>query len=55
MSIPRIFVTGTRFRITEHPGYLKAHLNGWMGWTSVWATTGEALVRRIKQIRSGGQ
>lgn len=55
MRKPKRFVSGTRFTFIEHAGFFKAHLNGWMGWTSVIADSYEHLERRIKQVRSGGQ
>jgi hypothetical protein len=48
-------VNGKLYEITEHAGYLKAQLNGYFGWTSVWADTLKILTRRIQQVRSGGQ
>lgn len=50
-----VFVSGTSYKVIERAGYLKAMLNGYFGWTSVWADTREELGRRIKRIRSGGQ
>ncbi len=57
MSKPQqtVFVNGMAYRVSEHAGYLKAALNGYFGWTSVWAPDSESLKRRIKQVRSGGQ
>lgn len=52
LSVP---VNGTTYAVTEQSGILKAALNGYFGWTSVWADTFPNLVRRIKQVRSGGQ
>ena len=46
---------GLTYRVTEHAGLLKAHLNGFLGWTTVWSDTYMNLVKRIKQARSGGQ
>lgn len=50
-----VFVSGTVYKVTERAGYLKAALNGYFGWTSVWAYDQEGLKRRIRQVRSGGQ
>lgn len=50
-----VFVNGKFYRVTERPGYLKADLNGYFGWTSVWADTYPNLVARIRLVRSGGQ
>jgi hypothetical protein len=60
MSTPQqvIFVGGKSYKVSEHSGYLKAQLNGYFGWTSVWANPKDGLLglaRRIKQVRSGGQ
>jgi len=57
MSKPqqKVFVSGTSYLVTERAGYLKAALNGYFGWTSVYAEDYKGLVRRIKQVRSGGQ
>jgi hypothetical protein len=54
-KMPRVFVSGTSYAVTERAGYLKADLSGYFGWTSVWADTYPGLVRRIRQVRSGGQ
>lgn len=51
----KVFVSGTSYKVSEHPGYLKAALNGYFGWTAVYADDYKGLVRRIKQVRSGGQ
>ena len=51
----RVFVSGTSYNVSERSGYLKADLSGYFGWTSVWADDYKGLVRRIKQVRSGGQ
>ena len=50
-----IFVLDTSYPVIERPGYIKADLHGFLGWNSVWAESYTALVRRIKQARSGGQ
>jgi hypothetical protein len=55
IKMPRVFVSGTSYAVQERSGYLKADLNGYFGWTAVWADTYAGLVRRIKQVRSGGQ
>jgi len=57
MRKPKVFiaVNGTSYAVGEKAGLLKAALNGYFGWTSVWADTYPNLVRRIKQVRSGGQ
>ena len=47
---------GTRtYRVSEHAGLLKAHLNGFFGWTSVWADSIPSLEQRIRKVRMGGQ
>jgi hypothetical protein len=51
----RVLVNGKAYLVSERSGYLKASLNGYFGWTSVWADTETGLQRRIKQVRSGGQ
>lgn len=53
--MPPVFASGKTYPVTEHAGYLKADMNGYFGWTFVWADTREGLVRRIRQVRSGGQ
>ena len=50
-----VFVSGVSYAVTERSGYLKAALNGYFGWTAVYAEDYKGLVRRIKQVRSGGQ
>lgn len=50
-----VFANGVSYRVLERSGYLKAVINGQMGWTSVWADTYTDLVRRIKQAQRGGQ
>ena len=50
----RVFVNGTSYDVTEHSGYISAALNGRFGWNAVWAETYTQLVRRIKQVLSGG-
>ena len=54
-KLPRVFVNGMSYAVTQRPGYIKADLSGYFGWTSVWADDYKGLVRRIKQVRSGGQ
>lgn len=51
----KIIVGNKSYVVTECAGYLKAALNGYYGWTSVWADNEVNLVRRIRQVRSGGQ
>jgi hypothetical protein len=51
----RHYITGTIIQFTQKVGFLKAHLNGFYGWTSIWAPEYGELVRRIKQARNGGQ
>jgi hypothetical protein len=51
----RIVVDGESYFVTERPGYLKADLDGFGGWTSVWSDTVPNLMRRIRQARRGGQ
>jgi hypothetical protein len=54
--IRSIVVSGIAYRVIESKsGNLKAYLNGYFGWTSVWAETEYDLARRIRQVRSGGQ
>ena len=48
-------VYGVDYQTVERAGIIKAYLNGYFGWTSVWADTIPAIVRRIKQVRTGGQ
>jgi hypothetical protein len=57
MRKPILFLSvGTRiYRVAEHAGSFKAHLDGYFGWTSVWADSILALEKRIRQVRSGGQ
>lgn len=50
-----VVVNGVTYMVIERPGYLKAYLKGYFGWTSVWAENETQLVRRIKNVRSGGQ
>ena len=54
-KMPRVFVNGASYAVHERSGYLKADLNGYFGWTSVWAQDYDGLKRRIRQVRSGGQ
>jgi len=53
--MPRVFVSGTSYAVVERSGYLKADLNGYFGWTSVYAQDYDGLKQRIKRVRSGGQ
>lgn len=57
MSRPRrsVFVNGRTYPVQERPGVLKADLGGLYGWTSVWADSYTALVKRIKWAMNGGQ
>jgi hypothetical protein len=48
-------VNGISYYIIERGGYFKAAINGYLGWISVWADTYPKLIRRIEQVRSGGQ
>ena len=50
-----VFVYGKSYPVFERSGYIKADLGGVLGWTSVWAETTEALVRRIKTALAEGQ
>jgi hypothetical protein len=50
-----VFINGRSYAVVERSGYFKALLNGYFGWTSVWAQTYPDLIVRIKQVRSGGQ
>lgn len=54
-ELPRVFVNGTSYVVRENAGLLKADMNGYAGWTSVWADDAEELKRRIRRVRSGGQ
>lgn len=55
LELPRVFVNGTSYAVIQRPGYIKADLSGYFGWTAVYADDYKGLVRRIKQVRSGGQ
>jgi hypothetical protein len=50
-----VSVGGIKYPVREHSEILKADLNGYYGWTTVWASTQDELERRIKRVRSGGQ
>lgn len=50
-----IFVDGRSYSVVERSGYIKADLQGILGWSSVWADDYISLVRRIRQARRGGQ
>jgi hypothetical protein len=55
-----VTVCGTVYKVIECPGYIKADMQGYFGWTSVWADSNQRdtlqnLQRRIKHVRSGGQ
>lgn len=54
MTIRSVFVNNKSYRVQETPhGCLKAHLNGILGWDTVWAETYTDLVRRIKRVLLG--
>lgn len=56
MIIRSVCVNNKSYRVHETPdGYLKAHLNGILGWDTVWAESYTQLVRRIKWVLAGGQ
>lgn len=57
MRRPKVFVpvNGVNYPVTEKAGIVKAVLNGYFGWTKVWADSYPNLARRIKQVKSGGQ
>jgi hypothetical protein len=57
MSKPqqKVLIGGIKYPVREHAEVLKADLNGYYGWTTVWASTQDELERRIKRVRSGGQ
>lgn len=56
MKIFELRVDGKYYTVVERSGYLKALLNGYFGWTSIWADTDTNLTRRIRQVRiNGGQ
>ena len=57
MSKPRrsVFVNGKSYQVQECPGILKANVGGLQGWTTVWAESYTALVKRIKWAMNGGQ
>jgi hypothetical protein len=48
-------VGGVAYQVREGVGVLKAEMNGYYGWVSVWADDSEELKRRIRRVRSGGQ
>lgn len=50
-----VVVNGVSYRVVERAGCFKAAMQGYFGWTSVWAPTEAVLTSRIKQVRSGGQ
>ena len=60
-KMPRVFVGGRSYAVTQRAGILRAELNGYFGWTNVWADATDqieaynTLARRIRQVRSGGQ
>lgn len=53
MKERRVFVSGRSYPVQEKSGYIKAHLFGIFGWTSVWAENYTQLVRRIKWALAG--
>lgn len=55
MTPMKIEVNGLTYLVVDRGGHWKATINGYLGWTSVWADTYQHLIRRIEQIRSGGQ
>jgi hypothetical protein len=50
-----VFVAGIEYNVRECGEILKADMDGYYGWTSVWAPDVDGIKRRIKQVRSGGQ
>jgi hypothetical protein len=50
MSLRSVFANGKRYPVTEHKGYLSAHLFDKRGWTSVWGQDFVELVRRIRFV-----
>jgi hypothetical protein len=50
-----VFVNGRSYKVLECSGRFKALLNGYCGWTSIWATTYPDLIVRITQAMRGGQ
>ena len=50
-----VLVGGVAYQVREGVGVLKAEMNGYYGWVSVWADDSEELKRRIRRVRSGGQ
>jgi hypothetical protein len=47
-----IVVNGKRYKVTDTPTMLKAHLNGYKGWNAVYAMQGpNALSRLIGRIK----
>ena len=50
-----VFVSGVNYPVRESAGLLKADMNGYYGWSNVWANESEELKRRIRKVRSGGQ
>lgn len=59
MTIRSVCVNGKSYLVQETAhGYLKAHLNGVLGWNTVWVGPEvvkpfEDLVRRIKRVLLG--
>jgi hypothetical protein len=50
-----VLVGGVSYSVRLGVGVLKAEMNGYYGWVSVWADDSEELKRRIRRVRSGGQ
>ncbi len=50
-----VLVGGHRYPVRESAGLLKVDMNGYYGWTSIWATDLQMMEQRIKRVRSGGQ
>lgn len=50
-----VFVDGVRYFVVERAGYVKALMNNYFGWGSVWAEDYISLVKRIRLARRGGQ
>jgi hypothetical protein len=50
-----VLVGGVSYSVRLGVRVLKAEMNGYYGWVSVWADDSEELKRRIRRVRSGGQ
>ena len=48
MRKPKLFVKGTNLQIIQRPGHVKVDMHGRGGWTSIWGTDTDELLRRIK-------